>query len=43
MASFGAPTAFLLIVGAYAWRMEREDQRRRRERERERESLRDKP
>ncbi len=43
MASFGAPTAFLLIVGAYAWRMEREDQRSRRERERERESLRDKP
>jgi len=33
VAAFGAPTAFLLIVGVYAWRMEREDQRRRVERE----------
>jgi putative solute:sodium symporter small subunit len=41
VAAFGAPTAFLLIVGAYAWRMEREDQRRRLERESE--SRRDKP
>lgn len=30
-AAFGAPTAFLLIVGAYAWRMEKLDQRRRAE------------
>ncbi|MDP4908130.1 MAG: DUF4212 domain-containing protein [Burkholderiaceae bacterium] len=36
VAAFGAPTAFLLIVGAYAWRMESEDQRRRRDRELER-------
>ena len=41
VAAFGAPTAFLLIVGAYAWRMEREDQRRRLEREGE--SRRDNP
>lgn len=28
-AAFGAPIAFLLIVGVYAWRMEKLDQRRR--------------
>ncbi len=30
MAAFGAPLFFLLIVGAYAWRMARNDQRARR-------------
>lgn len=29
VAAFGAPTAFLLIVGVYAWQMEKLDQRRR--------------
>ena len=29
VAAFGAPTAFLVIVGVYAWRMEKLDQRRR--------------
>lgn len=29
VAAFGAPTAFLAIVGVYAWRMEKLDQRRR--------------
>lgn len=28
-AAFGAPIAFLLIVGVYAWRMETLDERRR--------------
>jgi putative solute:sodium symporter small subunit len=36
VAAFGAPTAFLLIVGAYAWRMESEDQRCRKDRALER-------
>lgn len=36
MAAFGAPTAFLLIIGVYAWFMERQDQRRRVAREVER-------
>jgi putative solute:sodium symporter small subunit len=29
VAAFGAPTAFLVIVGVYAWRMEKLDQQRR--------------
>ena len=29
VAAFGAPIAFLLIVGVYAWRMEKLDERRR--------------
>lgn len=29
VAAFGAPAAFLVIVGVYAWRMEKLDQRRR--------------
>jgi len=31
-AAFGAPTAFLIIVGVYAWRMERLDRQTRSER-----------
>jgi len=32
VAAFGAPTAFLVIVGVYAWRMEKLDRQRRTER-----------
>jgi putative solute:sodium symporter small subunit len=32
VAAFGAPSAFLIIVGVYAWRMEKLDQRRRADR-----------